>query len=73
MLSYYESPPGFQYLHCMRFDQKEGGDSLFADGFFIANKLKNEDPEAFNALSTYKTTFHKYGEDHHMIYRYILK
>lgn len=44
-----EVPPGYQFLHCLANDAAGGG-SLFADGFAMAEDLKNEDPEAFRLL-----------------------
>ena len=33
-LTYYESPPGIQFLHALRFDDGvKGGDSTFVDSF----------------------------------------
>jgi gamma-butyrobetaine dioxygenase len=45
-----ELPPGFQFLHCVRNDATGGG-STFADSFRIAEKIRDEDPEAFRLLS----------------------
>jgi gamma-butyrobetaine dioxygenase len=45
-----ELPPGFQFLHCVRNDA-EGGGSVFADSFRIAENIRNSDPEAFKLLS----------------------
>jgi len=45
-----EVPPGFQFLHCLANDA-EGGGSLFADGFAMAEDLRMADPEAFRLLS----------------------
>lgn len=44
-----EVPPGFQFLHCLA-NQAEGGGSLFADGFALAEDLRSEDPAAFRLL-----------------------
>lgn len=44
-----EVPPGFQFLHCL-VNQAEGGGSVFADGFAMADDLRREDPEAFRLL-----------------------
>jgi gamma-butyrobetaine dioxygenase len=59
-LSYYESPPGIQLLHAMRFDKTVvGGNSLFLDAHLAAETLRRIDPEAFRTLSTVPATFHK--------------
>lgn len=44
-----ELPPGFQFLHCLA-NEAEGGESLFCDGYAVAEDLKLEDPDAFAAL-----------------------
>ena len=44
-MAYYESPPGMQFLHCIEFDDSVyGGESIFADTFVVAEKLRQEDP-----------------------------
>jgi gamma-butyrobetaine hydroxylase len=47
---YREPVPGFQVLHVMA-ASAEGGDSLFADGFALAEQLRSEEPEAFKLLT----------------------
>jgi [2-(trimethylamino)ethyl]phosphonate dioxygenase len=47
---YREPVPGFQALHVMA-ASAEGGESLFADGFALAEHLRSEDPEAFKLLT----------------------
>jgi len=44
-----EVPPGYQFLHCLA-NEAEGGGSVFADGFAMAQDLRTEDPEAFRLL-----------------------
>jgi len=44
-----EVPPGYQFLHCLA-NEATGGGSIFADGFAMAEDLRNEDPEAFRLL-----------------------
>lgn len=48
---YREPVPGFQALHTLVAAQ-DGGDSLFADGFAIAEQLRDTEPEAFGIIST---------------------
>ena len=72
-LTYYESPPGLQLLHCVRFDPcVSGGESTFVDGFEVARKFKETDPEDFKILSSVPVTFQKvhYRRDRpaHLIY-----
>lgn len=46
-----ELQPGLQFLHCLVNDAR-GGDSLFVDGFMIAETLRAESPEDFRLLSS---------------------
>lgn len=65
-LCYYESPPGVQLLHCIKFEQKTGGENLFVDAFRVAEDLRNSHPQAFQALASVPTIFHK-DDEHHML------
>ena len=57
---YYESPPGLQLLHALRFDTSVvGGHSTFLDSHAIANELRIRDPEAFDVLTRVPATFQK--------------
>ncbi|CAH3032730.1 unnamed protein product [Porites lobata] len=59
-LVYYESPPGLQFLHCLRFDPEvEGGESIFVDAFEVAKDLRNQFPDDFNNLVRIPATFQK--------------
>ncbi len=46
-----ELPPGYQFLHCLA-NEAAGGGSVFADGFALAERVRAEDPDAFEALAT---------------------
>jgi len=46
-----EYQPGYQFLHCLSNDAR-GGVSVYGDGFFLAERLRSEDPDAFDILST---------------------
>jgi gamma-butyrobetaine dioxygenase len=47
---YREPVPGFQALHVL-IAAPDGGESLFADGFALAEQLRQEDPAAFEVLA----------------------
>lgn len=47
---YREPVPGFQALHVLE-AAPDGGESLFADGFALAQHLKGEDPAAFELIA----------------------
>ena len=61
-----ELQPGLQFLHCLVNDA-DGGESIFVDGFAIANALRQEDPEAFRALCEIPVEFR--NKDRHSDYR----
>lgn len=45
----HELPPGFQFLHCIA-NEADGGESVFADGFRVAERVRGRDPAAFDLL-----------------------
>jgi len=59
-----EVPPGYQFLHCIA-NEADGGGSVFADGFAIAEDLRREEPDAFRLLSEIDVPFrfHDSGTD----------
>lgn len=61
--------PGLQLLHCLAFDG-EGGISVFADGFKIAETIREEDPEAFRILTEVAVPGHYLEEGVHLIARH---
>ena len=61
-----ELQPGLQFLHCLVNDA-EGGESIFVDGFAIAEALREEDPEAFQSLCEIAVEFR--NKDRHSDYR----
>ena len=56
---YREPVPGFQALHVL-IASSDGGESLFADGFALAEHLRTSAPEAFRQLTTTAVPF-RYG------------
>jgi gamma-butyrobetaine dioxygenase len=61
-----ELQPGLQFLHCLVNDAV-GGESIFVDGFAIADALRWEDPEAFRSLCEIPVEFR--NKDRHSDYR----
>ena len=53
---YREPVPGFQALHVL-IASRDGGSSLFADGFAIAQELRDRDPTAFALLTSTAVPF----------------
>lgn len=63
-----ELQPGLQFLHCLVNDAV-GGESIFVDGFAIADALRREDPEAFRSLCEIPVEFR--NKDRHSDYRFL--
>lgn len=61
-----ELQPGLQFLHCLVNDAK-GGESIFVDGFAIAEALRVENPDSFKALCDIPVEFR--NKDRHSDYR----
>jgi len=59
---YREPVPGFQALHALRCSP-DGGDSLFADGWALADHLRATDPEAFALLTRTPVPFQYRSKD----------
>ena len=51
-----ETPPGFQFLHCIE-NTVEGGWSRQSDGLAIVDAIRREHPEAYDALTTLPWAF----------------
>ena len=48
-LPWFETPPGYQFLHCL-VNSAEGGDSSAVDGFAVADFLRKNEKEIFEIL-----------------------
>jgi hypothetical protein len=59
---YREPVPGFQALHAL-IPSRDGGESLFADGFALAEHLRASAPEAFAQLTRTAVPFHYRSRD----------
>jgi gamma-butyrobetaine dioxygenase len=55
-MNYKENSPGVQFLHCLK-SRARGGQSLFVDGFYAANWLKQFHPQSFQLLSSVRVPF----------------
>ncbi len=53
--------PGYTLLHCIRNDA-EGGDSALIDGLYVAERIRRERPDLFDALCTVPIVF-RYADD----------
>lgn len=68
-LSYYESPPGLQLLHCVQQTNVVGGSSILIDALAAARELRYIAPDLFHVLSTVPATFMKQRQEADMMYR----
>ncbi|UMM17843.1 hypothetical protein L5515_014196 [Caenorhabditis briggsae] len=59
-------PPQLQMLHMLQ-SAEEGGNSLFVDGFHVAEQLRVENPEVFRILTTHSMEYIEEGYDIHEI------
>jgi alpha-ketoglutarate-dependent taurine dioxygenase len=59
---YREPVPGFQVLHAL-IASPDGGDSLFGDGFAIADHLRTHSPDAFAVLTRTPVPFRYRSKD----------
>ena len=48
-LPWFETPPGYQFLHCL-INSAKGGDSSAIDGFAVADYLRKNEKEIFETL-----------------------
>lgn len=51
-----ETPPGFQFLHCVE-NTVEGGWSRQSDGLAVVDAIRREHPDAYDALTTLPWVF----------------
>ncbi|XP_074985554.1 gamma-butyrobetaine dioxygenase isoform X1 [Caretta caretta] len=56
-------PPGIQFLHCIK-QAATGGESEVVDGVHVSNKLKEQNPQAFQILSSTLVDFTDVGVDY---------
>ncbi|MFT2109582.1 TauD/TfdA family dioxygenase [Marinomonas sp. 2405UD68-3] len=62
-LSNQETPPGYQFLHCLANDCV-GGESTFVDGLRVAEELREQCPDHFKILAEYAVPFRFYDKEH---------
>jgi len=51
-----EVPPGFQFLHCVE-NTVDGGWSRMSDGWAVVDMIRDEHPDAYDALTTLEWVF----------------
>lgn len=62
-LMYMNEPPGFQLLHCLE-NSCEGGESLFVDGFRVAELIRWKYPEQFEDLTKLRLNYEYNHKEH---------
>lgn len=61
-LMYMNEPPGYQFLHCLE-NSCDGGESLFADAFRAASKMRRSHPKEFKELTERKMGYEYVHDD----------
>ncbi|GLB39718.1 putative clavaminate synthase-like protein [Lyophyllum shimeji] len=64
-LLYFEHPPRYQILHCLR-NKVHGGTSIFVDALHAALLLRDTHPPDFDVLTTTPVAFHYINDGHHL-------
>lgn len=64
----WERPPDFQLLYCLTNDA-QGGDSVFTDGYAVAEALRDADAEAFRILNELAIDFRFQDENSDISFR----
>ncbi len=62
-LSNQETPPGYQFLHCLA-NESVGGESIFGDGLRILEDLRTENSAYFELLANQAVPFRFHDDDH---------
>ena len=62
---YFQHPPQYQILHCLR-NQVIGGTSSFVDALHVARKLRKSHPADFDILTKTPVPFHYIVDGHHL-------
>lgn len=60
--AYQHTPPGINVLHCLR-PADADGDSVLVDGFYLADQLRQHNPEHFEVLTTIPLSYHRIVPD----------
>jgi len=62
-MPYYEYKAGINILHCLEQSKSDGGANLLTDGFYIAEKMRQEYPKEFQILNTIPVDWYDIGKD----------
>ena len=61
--TYFSDPAGLLVLHLLLHTGGSGIQSIFVDGFKVAEELRREDPEAYSILCSTKLFYYSSGND----------
>jgi len=64
-LLYFQHPPRFQILHCLR-NHVRGGTSIFVDALHVASEMRKQHPDDFDTLAETLVPFHYVNDGHHL-------
>ncbi|PLB37081.1 putative Gamma-butyrobetaine hydroxylase subfamily [Aspergillus candidus] len=67
-LMYMNEVPGYQLLHCLQ-NSCDGGESLFADAFCVAEYMRSRHPEEFKVLTNLFLSY-EYNHENHVYGNY---
>lgn len=65
LTSYFEHPPRYQILHCLR-NRVVGGTSIFVDALNAVSTLRKSNPADFDVLTSTPVAFHYINDGHHL-------
>ena len=60
--TYFTDPCGLQMFHCLSHTDGDGGESMFVDGFAVADYLYQVDPQGYKILSEVPIVSHASGD-----------
>lgn len=66
-LLYFESPPGLQFLHCVK-NEATGGESIFVDSFRAVQAVKLNSQMWFHSLCQFPVTYQYENDGQHYSY-----
>ncbi|KIO28372.1 hypothetical protein M407DRAFT_181893 [Tulasnella calospora MUT 4182] len=61
--TYFTDPSGLQLFHLLSHTEGKGGQTLLADGFYVASILKELNPEAYDILTRVRVPAHAAGDN----------
>nr|A0A384XR80.1 RecName: Full=Dioxygenase str8; AltName: Full=Strobilurin A biosynthesis cluster protein r8 [Strobilurus tenacellus]ATV82118.1 clavaminate synthase [Strobilurus tenacellus] len=64
-LLYFQHPPQFQFLHCLR-NRVQGGSSIFSDALHAAETLRIQDAASYSVLTDVQVPFFYVNDGHHL-------